>query len=303
MRKAGRYQDFERILGSKVRLKESLADWTTLGIGGRADIFYVAANPGDLVRGILTARRLSIPTFILGGGSNLLVSDGGFRGLVIKNQCRKIEVDGSTIVCQSGALLEDVVWAAKRNALAGLEFAAGIWGTVGGAVNGNAGAFGRSMGDVLESGVILSSCGDIKRVKKDYFEFGYRRSKLRTSGDILLSAVFRLRRGQKEKIEDSIKQNLALRAVRVPRKQKTAGCFFKNPKLEGKTVSAGKLLEEVGAKELRVGDAVVCSKHANILINLGKAKAKDIRSLADTLKRRVKKRFGVRLEEEVVFLG
>lgn len=286
-----------------IKAKESLSDWTTLGIGGKSDIFYVARKPQDLVRAISIARRFSIPTFVLGGGSNLLMSDKGFRGLTIKNQCRKIEVDGNRISCQSGALLKDLVLVAKRSALTGLEFAAGIWGTVGGAVYGNAGAFGRSMADVLEGGVVVGSGGDIKKVAKSFFEFDYRRSKLRASGDILLSAVFKLKNGNREKIEDKTKENLAQRRIRVPQRQKTAGCYFRNPQLNGKTVPAGRLLEEIGAKELSIGDAGVYSKHANILVNSGKARAKDMRRLADILKKRVKRRFGVNLEEEVVFLG
>lgn len=298
-----KYQDFAKLLGSRVKTNESLAKWTTLKIGGGSDLFYVARKPQDLIRAVAIAIELDIPYFLLGGGSNLLVSDRGFRGLVIKNECRKIRVDGDRVVCQSGALLKDTVSIARRNSLRGLEFAAGIWGTVGGAVYGNAGAFGKDIGDVVEEGIILTSSGDIKTKKKKFFEFGYRHSKLKGSGDILLSVVFKLRKGSKKRIEDKIENNLAQRRVRVPLKYNTAGCYFKNPKKKGKVVSAGKLLEEIGAKYLQVGDAAVYNKHANIVVNLGKAKAKDIKSLADILKRRVKKRFNVNLREEVVFLG
>jgi len=302
-KKLRKYGDFAKLLGPAVKIKENLAKWTTLKIGGDSDLFYVVREPQNLIRAVLTARKLNIPLFILGRGSNLLVSDKGFKGLVVRNNCRKIEVDGNWIICQSGALLKDVVLTAKRNSLAGLEFAAGIWGTVGGAVCGNAGAFGQSIGDVLKGAVVLTTSGDIKKVENDFFEFGYRKSKLKRSGDIVLSATLKLRKGDRKNIEQKMKKNLAQRKIRVPEKENSAGCYFKNPQVDGKTIPAGKLLEQVGAKKLRVGDAAIYSKHANIMINLGKARAKDVKSLADILRKKVKRRFNIDLEEEVVFVG
>lgn len=297
-----KYKEFAELLGPSVGVKEGLAKWTTLKIGGKSELFYVAEEPQNLIRAVLTARKLDIPLFILGGGSNLLISDKGFKGLVLKNSCHKIEVDGNRVICQSGALLKDVVLIAKKNSLTDLEFATGIWGTVGGAVCGNAGAFGQSVGNILEGGIILTSCGDIIKVENNFFEFGYRKSKLKRSGDILLSAVFKLRKANRKNIEQKMRKNLAQRKIRVPEKENTAGCYFKNPQLDGKIIPAGKLLEQVGAKNLRVGDASVYGKHANIIVNLGKAKAKDVKSLADILKKRVKRRFNINLEEEVVFV-
>ena len=303
MKEHKKYRDFVGLTGPEVRFGEDLANWTTLGIGGRCDLFYAAKKPEDLIRVVLASKRFSIPYFVLGGGSNLLVSDKEFRGLVIKNKCNRIRVEKNRIICQSGALLKDIVSIAKTHSLAGLEFAVGIWGTVGGAVYGNAGAFAQSIGDILEQGVVLTSSGRIENVKKDFFEFGYRDSKLKSSRDILLSVVFKLKKGNSKSIEDKMRKNLAQRSIRVPNRMKTAGCYFKNPQVNGKIIPAGRLLEEVGAKNLCVGDAAIYDKHANIVVNLGKARAKDVKSLADILKRRVKERFKIKLEEEVVFLG
>ena len=297
-----RYQDFVRLIGPEVKFRENLAPRTTLGIGGKSDLFYVAKKPEDLIRVVLAAKRFSIPYFILGGGSNLLVSDKGFRGLVIKNDCGQIKLEKNRIICQSGALLKDALSIATRNSLSGLEFAVGIWGTVGGAAYGNAGAFGQNIGNLLEEGVLLTASGGIEKVKKDFFEFRYRHSKLKSSGDILLSAVFKLKKGDKKKIESKIKENLAQRKTKIPQRENSAGCYFKNPKVNGKIIPAGRLLEQVGAKSLRVGDAGVYDKHANIVVNLGKAKAKDVLFLTDILKRRVKQKFNIDLEEEVIFL-
>lgn len=303
MKERKKYRDFVQLVSPEVRLDEDLANWTTLGIGGKSDLFYVAKKPEDLIRAVLASKKYSIPYFILGGGSNLLVSDKGFRGLVIKNKCNQIRVEKNRIICQSGALLKDAVSIAKTHSLTGLEFAVGIWGTVGGAVYGNAGAFGQSIGDVLEQGVILTSSGRIENVKRDFFEFGYRGSKLKSNRDILLSVVLKLKEGNSKSIEDKMRKNLAQRSIRVPDGMNTAGCYFKNPQVNGKIIPAGRLLEEIGAKNLCVGDAAIYDKHANIVVNLGKARAKDVKSLADILKRRVRQRFGIRLKEEVIFLG
>jgi UDP-N-acetylmuramate dehydrogenase len=298
-----KYRDFAQLIGPEIKFGENLANWTTLGIGGKSDLFYVAGKPQDLIKATFFAKKFSIPYFILGGGSNLLVSDEGFRGVVIKNDCNQIKLEKNKIICQSGALLKDAVSIAKKNSLSGLEFAVGIWGTVGGAVYGNAGAFSRSIGDILEEGVILTPSGNIENVKKDFFKFSYRHSKLKSSRDILLSVVFKLKKGNTKKIENRMTENLAQRSIKVPDKTNTAGCYFKNPVVNGEIIPAGKLLEQVGAKNLRIGDAAIYSKHANIIVNLGKAKAKDVKSLADILKRRVKQRFDIGLEEEVIFLG
>jgi UDP-N-acetylmuramate dehydrogenase len=297
------FKNLFEILGPGLKQREKLAPHTTFGIGGEADFFYVAKKPEDLIRAIQIARESKIPSFVLGSGSNLLVSDLGFKGLVIKNQCDPIFLNGRRIICQSGALLDDLVSLSCENSLSGLEFAAGIPGTIGGAVCGNAGAWGKTVGHLLTEAVILNSQRRIERVTKEYFEFGYRESKLKKTKDLLLSATFELEEGEKNKIRKEVQRNLEDRKKRLPQKEKSAGCFFKNVVYDGKKISAGFLLEQVGAKRMREGDAAVFERHANILINLGKAKAEEMRRLADSLKRKVREKFGLDLEEEVVYLS
>jgi len=302
------FENLFETLGHDLKQNEKLSLHTTFGIGGEAEFFYVARRPEDLIKAIQVAEEARIPFFVLGGGSNVLVSDSGFGGLVIKNQCDKIFLSDKKITCQSGALLDDLVNSSCENSLSGMEFLAGIPGTMGGAVFGNAGAWGKGVGDLLTEAVILKSQGRIEKVPKNYFEFGYRDSKLKRTKDILLSATFGLKRGEREKIKKEVQKNLEERKGRLPQKEKSAGCFFRNVvdnglAVNGKKISAGFLLEQVGAKNMRRGEAAVFKNHANILINLGKATSKDVRGLANSLKRKVKKEFDIDLEEEVVYLS
>jgi len=298
------YKKLGSFLGDKLKHNVVLANYTYFKIGGPCDFFFEAKKTEDLIDAILLARELKINYFILGGGSNLLVSDKGFRGLVIKNSCKRIQVNKEKITAQSGTNLKDLVNMATANSLSGIEFCAGIPGTVGGAVCGNAGAFGHSIGEVLCEGVLLKKDGKIEIVDKDFFRFGYRESRLKKSGDILLSAAIQLKKDRKERIKLKVEKNLAERKKRTPWKRNSAGCFFKNIVTQkGHILSAGFLLDQVGAKELEVGDAAVFKKHANIFINKGDAKAKEVKKLARILKDRVKKRFGVNLEQEVICLG
>ena len=297
------FRNLFEALGHRLKQNEKLAPHTTFGIGGEADFFYVARKPEDLIKTVQITKELEILFFVLGKGSNLLVSDSGFKGLVIENKCHKIFLNDKKITCQSGALLDDLISLSCENSLSGLEFAAGIPGTVGGAVYGNAGAWGKTVGDLLSEAVILNSQGRIEKVSKEYFEFGYRTSKLKETKDILLSATFELEKEEKEKIKEEVKKNLEERRKRLPQKEKSAGCFFKNIVDHGKKISAGFLLEQVDAKKIKEGDAAVFKKHANILINLGDAKAEDVRKLASLLKRKVKEKFDINLEEEVVYLS
>lgn len=288
-------------LGENLKHKEVLAPYTTFNIGGPADLFFRAKKIEDLVNAVLKACELKIPYFILGGGSNILISDEGFKGLVIRNECRKVDGVENKIVCQSGAWLDDLVSVAIDNSLKGLEFCAGIPGTVGGAVYGNAGAYGKSIGEFLKEAVILTADGKVEIVNQNHFEFDYRYSQLKKKKDILLSAEFELKKGDKKKIKKEVQRILAERKRRLPEKEGSAGCFFKNVKT--KNLSAGFLLDKVGAKQLSVKEAEVFSKHANIIINRGKAKAKDVKNLARILKDRVKDKFGIELQREVIYIG
>jgi UDP-N-acetylmuramate dehydrogenase len=299
-------QKLFEILGENLKTGELLAHHTTFRIGGPADFFYQASTPEELIKGINTAKEFNLPYFVLGGGSNLLVSDSGFRGLMIKNLCRKVLIQENKVSAQSGTLLLELVDLSEELGLAGLEFAAGIYGTLGGAVYGNAGAFGKAICEFLEEGIILTPKGKLEIVNRDYFEFDYRHSKLKSSKDILLSATLVLQKEDREKIRKKIEENLKVRKARLPEEEGSAGSFFKNirsSKTCSSGVSAGYLLEQVGAKEMRIGDAKVFSKHANIIINAGNATSEQVKTLARILKEKVKERFNIELEEEVIYLG
>lgn len=301
-RKKEVYKKLFEILGDRLEHDVVLAPYTTFGIGGRADLFYQARKLEELIHVIRMVQESKVRFFILGGGSNILVSDSGFRGLVIMNRCREMIVHQNIITCQSGALLNDVVDQACNSSLSGLEFAAGIPGTAGGAIKGNAGAFGKSVGDVLTKAIIIAKNGEIKEVEKDYFRFAYRESALKQTGEVVLSAAFGLEKQDRERIEQKIGGNLKEREKNLPLSEKSAGCFFKNLIKGEEKISAGFLLDQIGAKGIEVGDAKVSIKHANILINAGEAKAKDVKKLARILKEKVKQEFDIDLKEEVVYI-
>jgi UDP-N-acetylmuramate dehydrogenase len=292
--------------GTNLEFSRELAPLTSYGTGGNARYFLEADSGTEIIRAIKSARRLRIPWFVMGGGSNLLVSDEGFDGLVIKAEVLGLKFQApDRIEAGAGEDLMALVNFATAHALTGLEFASGIWGTVGGAVYGNAGAYGGEVGRILTEAQIIDHDGELKTVTPDYLEFDYRYSRLKETREIMVSAVFRAEAGDKDKIAARVAEILQTRAGRHP-DHGTAGCFFRNIPDEtqkyGK-LPAGKLLEEAGAKDLTVGGAAVYAKHANIIVNTGGATSKDIRRLADMMKQKVLDRFGIELQEEVQVLG
>jgi len=289
-------------------LKKSvlLRDYSNFKIGGKADYFFEATSIADLVKSTLLAREHSFPYFIIGGGYNLLFDDDGFRGLIIKNSVKGIkQMGGKTEVeALAGTPLRDLIQFSIDKSLSGFEFLAGIPGTVGGAVFSNAGAFGKSVGKFLKDAEILNRKGKRVKVNRDYFEFRYRHSVLSKKYDVFLRAVFELHQGKKEEIKARIEENLEKRKSHHPPEDiACAGSYFKNPVLpDGKRVPAAHFLDKVGAKDMKVGGAAVYGGHANFIINKEKASAQDVLRLAQGLKGRVKERFDVELEEEVIFL-
>lgn len=288
-----------------LRRSVSLRLYSNFKIGGRADFFFAARSPEELQSSIRFAHSSNLPYYVIGSGTNILFDDEGFRGLIIKSEVQGMDrLKEGRIEALSGTVLSDLVEFTAAEGLRGLEFAAGIPGTVGGAIFGNAGAFGRCIGDVLEEATLLDKQGREFLVDNKHFEFSYRHSLLKWRHSTLLRAVFRLKKGDKEKIRAEIEENLRKRAARHPSsKTACAGSYFKNPVLaDGTKAAAGYLLDKAGAKGLKVGDAAVFPGHANFIINLGRAEAKDVLLLAQELKSRVKKEFGVELEEEVIYL-
>ena len=288
----------------------SLSDYTSFKIGGPA-AFLVKPDTTKKIASILSvAHKYAVPTLVLGGGTNLLVSDEGFEGLVIAPCLKSIVIDKENDAVEVGASVgsSELALHLIKNALAGLEFAAGLPGTVGGAVAGNAGCFGGSFGDVLASATVVLSDGQILKVdKRDWFEFGYRHSCLSKIKAVVTSLKFNITDGSQELLNKVAADHLALRAERHPHKRvKTAGSYFKNlpPLLPGqRRRAAGALLDQVGAKSMHVGDAAVFEKHANIVVNMANASAKDVLKLTWNMAKLVKDRFNTVLVPEVRFIG
>ncbi|MGB9706669.1 MAG: UDP-N-acetylmuramate dehydrogenase [Microgenomates group bacterium] len=291
----------EKLGRRRVKLNEPMAKHTTFKIGGPADLFYEARTTKELVEAVKLARKLEIPYFILGGGSNLLVADGGFRGMAIKIKNEKLKIKNYNkklkIICEAGLMLSRLVGEAAQKGAGGLEFAAGIPGTVGGAVRGNAGAWQQAIGDKIVRVKILTPKGKIKWIKAADCQFSYRQSRFKKTREIILGVELELEKGNKKEVEAKIKENLAKRASQP--KEPSAGCIFVNPK----PLSAGELIDKCGLKGKRIGDAQISPKHANFIVNLGKAKAGEVIKLIKLIKKKVKDKFGINLEEEICFVG
>lgn len=306
MESQARYDQFIASFEGPVERHVLLSAYTTFRTGGEADLFVQVKTTAELSRAVALARRTGIPYFILGDGSNLLVSDDGYRGVIIRNRITGLAVQGNAVTAGAGESLDGLVDFATGHSLAGLEFAAGIWGTVGGAIYGNAGAFGSQIGSRLVRAEIVDGTGSVRVEAHEYFQFAYRWSRLKETGEIVATAEFELDPGDRHAIEKRTEEIRLLRREKHPDRPCSAGCFFKNiedPRQPGGKLPAGKLLEEAGAKDMHVGGAAVFANHANIIINSGRATSKEIRQLADILKQRVKEKFGVELEEEVICLG
>jgi len=300
------YKRFMDQYSGPVQRNQILAPYTTYRTGGAADLFIDAADSQEIITAIKLSQGLEIPYFVIGGGSNLLIGDAGYRGLIIRNHVKHLEVKGNEIITGAGEDLDRVVDFATECSLRGLEFAAGIWGTIGGAIYGNAGAFGSDIGTVLDWADLIDVKGHKRRAQTEYFKFTYRNSILKKTGEVAVLAGFRLFPGDKNEISKRTEEIRNLRCQKHPLESFSAGCFFKNaedPQQPYGKLAAGKLLDDIGAKQLRVGGAAVSDKHANIIINADGATSKDIRQLADILKEKVREKFGVELQEEVICVG
>jgi UDP-N-acetylmuramate dehydrogenase len=290
----------KRYLNKLKGIKESvkLAPYTTFKIGGPAKYFYIAKTIDNLVKAVQIARELKISYFVLGGGSNILVSDKGFDGLVIKIKDLRPEIKDATITAGAGLALAKLVDASIKEGLTGLEWAIGIPGTVGGAVRNNAGAFGQNMGDMIESVRVLRGFGPVKLNNKQC-QFGYRDSIFKHNKDIILEVKLKLRKGDKKESKRLIGQYLSRRKETQPLKYPSAGCVFKNPA----GYSAGQLIDKCGLKAKQIGGAQISQLHANFIINRGRAKARHVVELIEFIKQKVKDTFNIELEEEIEYVG
>ena len=303
----------QQTLGThRVRRNVTLAPYTTFKIGGPADLYFEAQTAEELMRAIQVARAQNIPYFLLGTGANILVGDGGFRGLVIRNVADRIDVhaEAGRLWAESGAIVfPDVITTAVEAGLSGLEHYVGIPSTVGGALWQNLHFLApppertRTMfiEEVLLEADLLTEEGERRTVGVDYFEFGYDQSILHVRDDVVLSATFQLEPGDRARMRDIMDANLQWRAERHPPldTEPSAGSIFK--KIEG--IGAGRLIDECGLKGTRIGGAEVTHRHANIMINRGGATASDVRALIDHVQRVVEEKMGYRLEPEIAFIG
>ena len=305
-RKAELTARFLAEVGKPLARDVPLKELSSFRIGGPADQFFEATTSGELAAAVGFARRTGVPYYVIGGGTNILFADDGYRGLIVRNRAQGMTPgpEPGEVEVLSGTPLSQLLQHAVDHGLEGLEFLAGIPGSVGGALYGNAGAFGWAMGDVFVRAVFLGDDGNERPASLEDMAFGYRHSALKTRPAIALSAVLRAVPGHPERIRKAVLENLERRRDRQPDwGTPCAGSYFKNPvRADGTRVPAGCLLEDVGAKELRVGDAAVFSGHANFLINLANARAADVLALAAELKERVRERSGIVLEEEVIYL-
>jgi UDP-N-acetylmuramate dehydrogenase len=277
-----------------------LAPYCAYGVGGPAEFLYVATTTEQLRHAAVIGRELGVPTTVLGRATNVLVSDAGVRGLVVLARNDRVRLDGELLTAGAGAVLPDVVKDLAGRGLAGLEFAANIPGSIGGAVIGNAGAYGREVGDALVWTRVLVDGDEVTAVPGD-LALGYRTSALKNNrAAVVLEARFALEGGDRASLLATIERDAELRRARHPLDYGSCGSFFKNPSREA---PAARLIDEAGLKGLRIGRAQVSEKHANFLVALPGAGAEDIRRLAAEVARRVFETSGVRLEQEVCLLG
>jgi len=283
------------------RYHEPLRAHTTFGIGGVADALYVPQGIAELKKAAAMARSQGIPVTIIGQGSNLLVQDGGIRGLVIKlsGTLDWVEIHGNEVAAGCGVLLSTLAHRAAEAALTGLEFAAGIPGTLGGAVSMNAGAYDGEMKDVVKSVLVLTAEGQEELLTLDELAFGYRQSALQTKNLIAIETRLALKPGSRDLIYAKIEDLNRRRREKQPLTWPSAGSVFKRPPGH----FAGTLIEQAGLKGHRIGGAEVSTLHAGFIVNVGQATAKDVKALICHIQLVVKEKFGVCLEPEIRIIG
>ena len=285
---------------NQIEFDANMSEHIYFKVGGPADVLLVPNTKEQLVKTIKVCKENNIPYYVIGNGSNLLVKDGGMRGVVIKlTEINKISSANGKITAETGALLKDVSKEALDNNLTGLEFACGIPGSIGGAVFMNAGAYNGEIKDVIESAEVLTQDGEIVTYNKEELNLGYRTSRVMQENAIVLEAVFALENGDYEKIKARVDDLTEKRESKQPLEYPSAGSTFKRP--EG--YFAGKLIQDAGLKGYSIGGAAVSEKHSGFVINKGNATAKDVLDLITHIQKEVKKQFGVDLYPEVRIIG
>lgn len=309
--------------GALPRLKTgvSLKDHTTFRVGGPAEYFYIAQSRQDIVGAVDIVKKLKLSLFMFGGGSNLLVSDKGIKGLVVKIQNKNITVKKNSIIADAGVDMKDIVNASIKASLAGLEWAGGLPGTFGGAIRGNAGAFGGEMKDSVSSVQSFDSRFKLRTFTNRQCKFSYRSSIFKEKGWTIASAIVTLKKGNKKELRAIADSRITYRNEKHPLEYPSAGSIFKNinvkdipveflPLFKDKIkqdpfpiVPAAWFIIGAGLTGKKVGQAQISEKHSNYIVNLGGAKAKDILTLIEFVKKDVKKKYNIALEPEVQFVG
>ncbi|GAA0115099.1 UDP-N-acetylmuramate dehydrogenase [Clostridium senegalense] len=283
-----------------IEFDSPMKDHITFKVGGPADILVYPTNYEEVISIIKLCKKYESNYFILGNGSNLLVKDGGIRGVVVKfSKLNSIKVEEDRVIAQSGAKLCDVTSESLKSSLKGFEFACGIPGSIGGATTMNAGAYNGCMADVVESVLVVDKEGNLIKLSKEDLEFGYRQSVVMTHNYIVLETTLKLIRHNSEEIKTRIDDLTDKRNSKQPLEYASAGSTFKRP--EGHF--AGKLIQDAGLKGKSVGGAEVSTKHSGFIINKGNATAKDILDLIALVQKEVKEQFGVDLYPEVRIIG
>jgi UDP-N-acetylmuramate dehydrogenase len=294
-------------LGDKMRQNEPMSLHTSFRIGGPADLYAVATSAQELAELVSLAREHDIPYLIVGRGTNILVADKGIRGLVIENggqeTCFKDGFAGAVLYAESGALLRDLARESARRGLGGLEWAVGIPGSVGGGIVGNAGAYCGYIGDVARKAAVLTPDGMVRELSVSEMGFGYRTSRFKGQAgkgeqDVILSAEFVLHPEPAQALAGKIADYVRRREASQPT-EASVGSVFKRTK----QYPAGFLIEQAGLKGARIGGAQISPKHANFIVNLGEARAIDVKALIDLAQERVREQFGVELELEIELVG
>lgn len=293
----------EDILDSNsIKYNESMKKHTTMKVGGDAKVLVEPTTVDEIKEIINFAKENNMKYYIIGNGSNLVVADEGIDGIVIKlsSKFADIKVNGEEIEATSGVSMPYTAVVAKNNSLSGFEFASGIPGTIGGGIKMNAGAYGGELSDIVKSITYLDKNGEIKTIENSDAKFGYRDSIFkRNSNLVVLSAVFKLKKGNKTEIEKIMKENNESRKAKQPIEMPNAGSVFKRP--EGHFV--GPMIIECGMQGYSVGGAEVSKKHAGFIVNTGNATCKDIIDLIEEIKKKVYDKFQVNLEVEIQFIG
>jgi UDP-N-acetylmuramate dehydrogenase len=302
-------ESLERRFGAaRIRANAPLAPLTTFKVGGPAEWFLETAGTDEMLEALRLAHDSSVPVTLLGGGSNVLIADAGIRGLIIRPRGGQVQrVDDDHIRADAPVTINGLVRWTIHHGAAGLEAWAGTPGTVGGAIFGNAHYGGRLIGDAVASVRLASREGVALDLPRSEMEFGYDRSRLHRTGEVLLSAVFSVSCGEPEALREIARRSLAHRKRTQPLEAPSAGCIFQNPDAADVPAdipaSAGALVDRAGLKGAVMGGARVSPTHANFIVNEGRASAADIRALIDLCRARVRERFGVALQEEIVYLG